>query len=92
MIDFVKDFWSEGWIGRTVLIGIVLIIVALPFGIYAMAKAHHEWVLNCENMGGHVVDHTTHSTGLSADGKSTTTTSDTTYYCLNDEGGILDIE
>lgn len=92
MIDFIKDFWSDGWFGRTILVGITVIALAMPFGIYYAVQQHNEWVSWCESQGGHVIDHTTHSTGLSADGKSTTTTSDTTYYCLNSDGGIIDIE
>ncbi len=95
MIDFVKDLWSDGWVGKAIIAGIVVVIIALPFGIYAAAKAHAEWEANCKDMGGHVVDHTSHSTGTTIDSNGkpvTTTNSETTYYCLNDDGGIIDIE
>ena len=95
MIDFVKDFWSDGWIGRAVLIGIALVVIALPFGIYFAAKEHAQWTAWCQSQGGHVVDHTTSSPTVSYDSKGQPvvgTTTDTTYYCLNEEGGIIDIK
>lgn len=88
----VKDMWSDGWITRGIMAFIAVVVVAIPFLIYFAVVQHNQWVDWCESQGGHVIDHTTHSTGISADGKSTTTTSNTTYYCLNADGGIIDIE
>lgn len=65
-------------IGKVVAGGVIAIIAAIVI-IFAISQ-HNDWKASCEKRGGHVSSHT----NWNGD-------SDTTYYCLNDNGGIIDI-
>lgn len=62
-----------------IIIGIVAIIAVI-----LAIKAHFAWQDSCEARGGHVASHTNW-------GGRDSSHSDTTYYCLTDDGGIIDI-
>lgn len=79
--------WKVVGIGAAVMVIIAVIFLAI--------QQHNQWTRWCENQGGHVVDHTTSSTVTTFDSKGTPHTGtswNTTYYCLNESGGIIDIE
>jgi hypothetical protein len=86
---------SFNWARLGIIAGIAAVVIVLPFVIYFAAVAHDNWVQGCEAQGGHVVDDTKtyQTTTYDAKGKpSFGTSSSTTYYCLNENGGIIDIE
>lgn len=87
----ISDLLSD-WQGRLIAVVIVFVVALIPIGIYYAAKDHARWSAWCEGEGGRVKGVTKTSTGLSMDGKATpVTTTETTYYCLTDDGRVLDI-
>ena len=76
------------------VIFIIGIIAFLVWAIPAMIQAQEAWEQGCRDMGG-IVDSTTKTsfgTGIDSKGRPiTTTTTNTTYYCLVD-GKIVDIK
>lgn len=83
------------WKSIAVAAGIVLGVIGFVVLLWFAFTKHQEWVSWCENeMNGRIVKDTDTSvgTGIDANGNPTTvTTTDTTYYCLNEDGGIIDI-
>lgn len=83
------------WDGFTVTVSIFigLVVVGLAILIPYAIQEHNRWVDWCVSAGGHVDSTTSTSVGSTVvNGKvGTTTTTDTTYYCLTDDGRILDI-
>lgn len=82
-----RKYWDRN--GELIFIG-GMVLVAIFFTL-VWVHQHHKWERWCEDQGGHVKSHTSWSTGVDSNGK-TVQTSDTTYYCLNADGGIIDIE
>ena len=82
-----KKYWDHN-AELIFIVGAVLVVIILSV---AYVHEHHKWERWCEGQGGHVKSHTSWSTGVDSNGK-TVQTSDTTYYCLNADGGIIDIE
>lgn len=73
--------------------GIAAVILVIILIIFAVIS-HNNWVSWCEDQGGHVISDTDTSvgTGFDSGGNVTTvTTTNTDYYCLNENGGIIDI-
>lgn len=64
-------------------------VLVLAFVWWAIAD-HRAWKADCEKRGGHVSSHTDYHTSYDRDGNSHTD-SNTTYYCLSEDGRILDI-
>lgn len=64
--------------------GVVIIVIIAVVAIIWSINAHQDWKRSCERRGGHVASHTNW-------GGSNNSNTDTTYYCLNDNGGIIDI-
>lgn len=88
----IRDLLGD-WPGRLVMVFFIVILILLPIGFYYSAKAQAEWEDWCRSEGGRVDDVTKTSTGYSTDGKMTPITStETTYYCLTDDGRVLDIK
>lgn len=80
MIDWIAE--------RPALLLAFFAIILIPVVIISM-KQQQEWESWCVSQNGHVDKVTKWATGVS--GKSTTTTSTTTYFCLTSDGRILDI-
>lgn len=73
----------------------VFVVIVGVFCIVMAIKHHEAWEDHCVNeLGGRVEKDTKVSSGTTfVNGKAQpTTTTSTTYYCLSDDGGILDIE
>ena len=66
----------------TKIVAGVVIAVAIVLAIVYAVTDHQNWERSCERQGGHVASH--RNWNNNNDG-------DTTYYCLNDNGGIIDI-
>lgn len=79
---------------KLIIAVLALFLVAAPFLLWAAAVEQSHWEEACKAKDGHVTSHTSWATGttVGTDGKvGTTTTHDTTYYCLSGDGRILDI-
>lgn len=77
------------------ILGVGVAVVALVAIFIFALKQHNRWVDWCHSQGGHVIDHTTSTTVTTFDSKGNPHVgvgSNTTYYCLNESGGIIDIE
>lgn len=77
-------------IGALIIAVMALVVVAFVMG----AKEQAKWEAGCKEMGGHIIKDTDTHTSYSYDSKGKMTphtTTDTTYYCLNENGGILDV-
>lgn len=81
-----------------IIFGFVAIALVVGFFFWAVHKSldqHKAWVQWCHDQSGYVHDKTeTHvGTGINpSNGQPVTTTStSTTYYCLSEDGRILDI-
>jgi hypothetical protein len=75
--------------GKVALIGLVVVAVVgvIVFAIWD----HNKWSRWCEDQGGRVDSHTSWTSHRNSDGTSSSD-SDTTYYCLDRQtGGIIDI-
>lgn len=75
-------------VGGIIVAGLLVLFIALSM------IAHAEWVAWCEDQGGRVIDDTDTQLGTGVDANGNvivTTTSNTDYYCLNENGGIIDI-
>lgn len=79
----------------TIAIGIALVAL-LAWLIPVMNAQHQAWVDDCTAKGGHVEDVTKTSTGTGinpSNGQPVVVTgSETTYYCLSEDGRILAIK
>lgn len=64
------------------IVGVIIVIAFIVIGFFAF-KGHNDWEKSCVARGGHVSSHT--------NWRNSSDNSDTTYYCLNDNGGIIDI-
>lgn len=73
------------------LAGFLAMILVIVGVIFLAVQEHGRWTRWCNAQGGHVVDHTTTVTTFNSEGKPGVG-SNTTYYCLNADGGIIDIE
>lgn len=81
-----KNFFEEFAVP---IFGVLLLLVA-GVSIFFAAKEHSDWESWCVAEGGHV-DQDTKVATTYVDGKVGTATS-TTYYCLSDDGRILDVQ
>lgn len=87
----VLDWLRENGLALAALI--VTGVLLVGFVAYGIAE-HNKWVAWCEGQGGHIITDTDTnvSYGYDSDGNLvTTTSSDTDHYCLNPQGGIIDI-
>lgn len=62
-------------------VGAIAVIIIAIVAIFYSCQAHNDWKESCERRGGHVSSHTNRAGDVA----------DTTYYCLNGDGGIIDI-
>lgn len=87
--------WARSNLETIALIsGIVISVVVFVILIALSIISHQEWVVWCEDQGGRIISDTDTQvgTGIDAEGNVvTTTTTSTDYYCLNENGGIIDI-
>lgn len=77
-----------------VFVIVALILAGLGWLVYLATQEHQRWTAWCIDMGGHVKTETsTYQTFTYVDGKSITpqTHVDYTYFCLSEQGGIIDI-
>src|SRR3546814_7879229 len=81
--DWSSDVCSSDLIGGVVIAGLVIWLVLLG------VQEHERWEQWCYGQGGHVDKNTSLGYGY-VDGKQVTTTN-TTYYCLTEDGRVLDI-
>jgi hypothetical protein len=86
----------EDWPGRIMLAITVLVIAGAAVIIPLAIKEHERWVEWCTvEMGGRI-DQTSHQrvqSTVNANGQpGTTVVTDTTHYCLTDDGRIIDIK
>lgn len=65
-------------------VGLLIIVVIAIVVIVVSIDMQQDWKRSCERRGGHVASHTNW-------GSNNNSNTDTTYYCLNDNGGIIDI-
>lgn len=91
----IRDLLAD-WPGRLMLAVAVLVIATVAVLIPLSIKEHERWVEWCTvEMGGRI-DQTSHQrvqSTVTADGKpGTTVVTDTTYYCLTEDGRIIDIK
>jgi len=87
----ISDFIDWLFDGAGMIVVWVLVVIALVFFVIQWDKAlndKREW---CESQGGHVTTHTETGTGISPGNGQVVVTTNTTYYCLTDDGRILDI-
>lgn len=86
-----RIYWDGFTITVSVFIG--LVVVALAILIPLAIQEHSRWVDWCISQNGRIDSTTSTNTGTTiVNGKvGTTTTTDTTYYCLTDDGRIIDI-
>lgn len=86
----------EDWPGRVMLAMVVLVAVGAAIIIPLAIKEHERWVKWCTvEMSGRI-DHTSQQrvqATVNANGQpGTTVVTDYTYYCLTDDGRIIDIK
>lgn len=72
----------------------VLVAVGLVYMIKLAGEEHNNWKMWCYEQGGRVDSTSKVHTGTTVvNGKvGTTTTTSTTYYCLTEDGRILDVK
>lgn len=81
----------DGFGDQGIPAGIAFLIVGLmAFAIPMAIRESHAFQVHCESLGGHTRSHTSTVTTIGANGKPAVGT-DTTTYCLSDDGRILDI-
>lgn len=79
-------YWALTW-RVLVLVGVV------GFIVWAVVQGSHEskqWAMWCESRGGHVIEKDHAVTVVGGNGKVGVGT-DTTWYCLTDDGRILGV-
>ena len=92
-----REAWKQIGLTVAVIASAVVIGWLLLRLIQSSIEDHNRWVAWCGEQGGHVAEHTDTRTGLGTTyvnghvGTTTTISSSTTYYCLSETGGILDI-
>ena len=83
------EFWV---IGAFVVALVLFLIWAIP----ASMKEQAAWETWCTNQGGHVDKSTKTSVGTGVNPQNgqpvTTTSTSTTYFCLSEDGRVLDIK
>lgn len=77
---------TASWRSIRIYAGAVAAVITVAGVIWFAFVQHQQWVSWCEGEGGHVIDK--QDVSFDADGDRVT---HTTYFCLNEDGGILDI-
>lgn len=87
-----REHWYTfvNWPGVAMVVGFVAFAGVVVWLIVLGVQEHARWEKWCWDEGGRVDKNTSLGHGY-VDGKYVTTT-DTTYYCLTDDGRILDIK
>lgn len=83
-------FLEEHWPGVLVAVILAALVGVLIWFIPLSIREQQAWVDWCISQDGHVDDDTKTITTYDAKGRPTFGSS-TTYYCLSDDGRILDI-
>lgn len=76
---------------RVLWAGGIILIVVVAVLIFLSVRDQHAWEDQCRAMGGHIKEVDSTGNGVDSKGKPVVTF-DTTYYCLTDDGRILDIK
>ena len=95
MVDMLRDMWDDGWVYRSILALLLLVVALIPLGIWAAVEEQKEWEAFSVAHECKVVGRMRGSTqtgvgyGMTSNGKfgtvvTTTSTPDKTGYLCND--------
>jgi hypothetical protein len=95
MVDMLRDMWEDGWVGRSILALLILMVALIPLGIWAAVEEQKEWETFSAAHECKVVGRMSGSTqtgvgyGVTANGQfgtvvTTTSTPSKTGYLCND--------